>query len=64
MTIINEHFVINTNGNNDIIDIYNDGKLELILSKGYYDNLGSCEVIYRLKNNKFVSINECNLINN
>lgn len=48
----------------DIIDIYNDGKLELILSKGYYDNLGSCEVIYRLKNNKFVSINECNLINN
>ena len=48
----------------DIIDIYNDGKLELILSEGYYDNIGSCEVIYRLKNNKFVSINECNLTNN
>lgn len=49
---------------NNIIDIYNDGKLELILSKGYYDNSGSCKVIYRLKSNKYVSINECKLTNN
>lgn len=49
---------------NNIIDIYNDGKFELILSKGYYDNIGSCKVIYRLKNNKYVSINECKLTNN
>lgn len=49
---------------NNIIDIFDDGKLELILSIGYYDNIGSCEVVYRLKNNKFKALNVCDLKNN
>lgn len=48
----------------NIIDIYEDGKLEFILNKSFYDNIGSCEVVYRLKNGKFKALNVCNLKNN
>lgn len=48
----------------NIIDIYEDGKLEFILNKSFYDNIGECSVLYRLKNNKFKALNVCDLKNN
>lgn len=48
----------------NIIDIYEDGKLEFILNKSFYDNIGDCSMLYRLKNNKFKALNVCDLKNN
>lgn len=48
----------------NIIDIYEDGKLEFILNKSFYDNIGECSILYRLKNNKFKALNVCALKNN
>lgn len=48
----------------NIIDIYEDGKLEFILNKSFYDNIGECSMLYRLKNNKFKALNVCDLKNN
>ncbi len=42
-----------------VIDIFNDGKLEFIHTKTYFDQIGSCNVVYRLKGKKFVKMNEC-----
>lgn len=47
---------------NNIIDIFNDGKKEFIYTKEFFSSIGSCNVIYRLKGNKFVSINECEIV--
>lgn len=48
----------------NIIDIYEDGKLEFILNKSFYDNIGECSMLYRLKKNKFKATNVCDLKNN
>lgn len=48
----------------NIIDIYEDGKLEFILNKSFYDNIGECSILYRLKNGKFKALNVCALKNN
>lgn len=48
----------------NIIDIYEDGKLEFILNKSFYDNIGECSMLYRLKKNKFKALNVCDLKNN
>lgn len=48
----------------NIIDIYEDGKLEFILNKSFYDNIGECSMLYRLKKNKFKASNVCDLKNN
>lgn len=45
----------------NILDIFNDKKYEFIFHISYYDEIGDCAVIYRLKRNKFVNINECSL---
>lgn len=42
-----------------ILDIYNDKKYEIVVTKTYYDNIGSCSTIYRLKRNKLKLMNEC-----
>ncbi len=46
----------------NILDIFDDGKLEFIHTTSFYDNLGACNVIYRLKGKEFVAINECELV--
>lgn len=48
---------------NNLIDIYNDNKIEIVISKTYYDQIGTCNQIYRLKNNKYKSINKCEIVN-
>lgn len=48
----------------NIIDIYEDGKLEFIVNKSFYDNIGECSMLYRLKKNKFKATNVCDLKNN
>lgn len=48
----------------NVMDIFNDGKKEFVYRLIYYDKLGECNIVYRLKGNKFVSVNECNLNNN
>ncbi len=45
----------------NVIDIYEDDKLEFIYNVSFFDNLGNCNIIYRLKGKKFVPINECKL---
>ena len=46
----------------NVIDIFNDNKIEFILTKEYYDQVGHCNILYRLKNNKFVEANECEIV--
>ena len=46
----------------NVIDVFDDGKLEFIDTRTYFDNIGSCNVIYRLKGKKFVSVNECEIV--
>lgn len=46
----------------NIFDIYNDGKIEFVVSKNYLEK-GHCSILYRLKNNKFVPTNECEITN-
>jgi len=48
----------------NVIDIFEDGKLEFVNLKSYGDLVGSCNVIYRLKGSKFVPINECEIVQN
>lgn len=48
----------------NVIDIFDDGKLEFINLKSYADLIGSCNIIYRLKGSKFVPVNECEIIQN
>ncbi len=47
---------------NNLIDIFEDGKIEFTVTKQYYDQKGYCNIIYRLKGKKFVPINECEII--
>lgn len=48
----------------NVIDIFEDGKLEFVNLRSYADLIGNCNVIYRLKGKKFVSVNECEVISN
>lgn len=48
---------------NNIIDVFDDGKLEFIYTKTYFDQIGSCNILFRLKGNKFVKANECEIYN-
>lgn len=41
------------------LDIFKDNKIEFLFTKVYYDNIGSCLVLYRIKDNRFVGANEC-----
>ena len=43
------------------LDIFNDGKKEFIYHISYYDEIGECNVLYRIKGKKFVNVNECNV---
>lgn len=42
-----------------IIDLYNDGKKEFIITKEQPSSGEKCPIIYRLKGKKYVAINEC-----
>lgn len=42
-----------------VIDLYNDGKKEFIITKEYPSNGEKCSIIYRLKGSKYVALNEC-----
>ncbi len=46
----------------NILDIFDDKKLEFVLTNTYYDNIGYCSQLYRLKGRKFVSVNECEIV--
>lgn len=46
----------------NLIDIYDDNKLEFIISKIYYDQIGTCNQLYRLKGNKYIPLNECEIV--
>lgn len=46
----------------NVIDIFEDGKLEFIYTTSYYDEIGMCNVLYRLKGKKFVAVNECEIV--
>ena len=46
----------------NLVDIFDDNKIEFIVTKEYYDQKGYCNVLYRLKGKKFVPVNECNII--
>jgi len=48
----------------NVIDVFDDGKLEFVNLKSYADLVGSCNVIYRLKGSKFVPVNDCKIIQN
>ena len=41
--------------------LFNDGKKEFIYHISYYDEIGECNVLYRIKGKKFVNVNECNV---
>lgn len=43
------------------LDIFNDGKKEFMYHISYYDEIGECNVLYRIKGKKFVNVNECNV---
>lgn len=47
----------------NIIDIFTDGKIEFIITNEHFDNLGYCNILYRLKGNKYVPTNECEIVN-
>ena len=47
---------------NYVVDIFEDGKLELIYTTAYFDDIGSCNVVYRLKGKKYVKVNECEIV--
>lgn len=55
---------IGTSSVTNILDIFDDGKLEFVLSSKYGATGGSCDVIYRLKGSKFVPVNECKIVQN
>lgn len=46
----------------NVIDIFEDGKLEFIYTTAYFDEIGMCNVLYRLKGNRFVAVNECEIV--
>lgn len=46
----------------NLLDIFDDGNVEFIYTKSYFDNIGSCSQIYRLKGKKFVSVNDCEIV--
>lgn len=46
----------------NIVDIFEDGKLEFIYTTSFYDEIGMCNVLYRLKGKKFVAVNECEIV--
>lgn len=59
-----EMYEIMYNDVSNLLDIFNDSKIEFINRKVYRDNLGYCNVVYRLKGKKFVPVNECEIIQN
>ncbi len=44
----------------NVLDIFSDNKLEFVYHVSYYDEIGECNILYRLKGKKFVNVNECN----
>ncbi len=44
-----------------IMDIFNDGKLELVLNTEYLITGKTCSVLYRLKGKNFVAVNKCDM---
>ncbi len=47
----------------NILDVFDDGKLEFIYNINFLDQIGSCNILFRLKGNKFVKANECEIYN-
>ena len=45
----------------NIVDIFDDKKLEIINSRIFAEEKGICTIIYRLKGKKFVPVNECEI---
>lgn len=43
----------------NVLDIFDDGSLEFVLSSRYGMTGRTCDVVYRLKGSKFVPVNEC-----
>lgn len=43
----------------NVLDIFDDGKLEFVLSSRYGMTGNSCDIIYRLKGRKYVPVNKC-----
>lgn len=48
----------------NVLDIFDDGKIEFIYNTEYFDNIGYCSQIYRLKGKKFVKVNDCDIVKN
>ena len=46
----------------NVLDIFDDGKVEFIYTTEYFDNIGYCSIIYRLKGKKFVKVNDCEVV--
>ena len=46
-----------------IIDVNNDGVLELIITKVGYDNTSHCTMLYKLENSSYIPMNECKMVN-
>lgn len=44
-----------------IMDIFDDGKLEIVLNTEYLITGKSCSILYRLKGKNFVAVNKCEL---
>lgn len=47
----------------NVLDVSEDGKLEFIYTLEYFDDIGRCNVMYRLKGKKYVKVNECEVNN-
>ncbi len=48
----------------NVLDIFDDGKLEFVLSSRYGATGKTCDSIYRLKGKKFVQVNDCKAVEN
>lgn len=56
ITEVSEGYVSN------VINIFDDNKIEFIYTKEFFSNIGTCSVIYKLKGKKFVSVNDCEIV--
>lgn len=59
---VKDVYDIGTGYVSNVLDILDDNKLEFIYTITYFDDIGSCNIIYRLDGKKFIKVNECEIV--
>jgi len=46
----------------NLLDIFDDNDIEFVYTTAFYDEIGTCNVLYRLEGKEFVKVNDCEIV--